>query len=93
MNPRITSVNLETNNIGQDGAMALASTLAESTSLAELRLGNQKSIISTDALEALVQAVQENQVTTVCSVDIRDGTMQKRLVLSSTVVLLRTTAC
>eukprot|EP00041_Stephanoeca_diplocostata_P032935 m.1073557 g.1073557 ORF g.1073557 m.1073557 type:complete len:426 (-) comp24235_c0_seq3:2172-3449(-) len=79
MNPRISSVNLETNTIGQDGVMAIASALAESMSVTELRLGNQKNGISTDALEALVQAVEQNQVTTVCSVDMRDGSMQKRL--------------
>jgi hypothetical protein len=70
MNPRITEVSLESNSIGGEGALALAAALSESVSVTRILLANQRQPVPTPAIEALVEAVSENKVTTVSDDDL-----------------------
>lgn len=65
MNPQVTEVSLETNSLGGDGVQALADVLKDSVSVTRVFLANQRQPIPTPAIEAMVQAVTDNKVTTV----------------------------
>eukprot|EP00729_Bicosta_minor_P008751 gene8751-3512_t len=77
-NTTVLRLNMESNGIEEAGMLALANALAVS-GLQELRLSHQKKSIATSALELFVAAVEGNKVTTVCSLGMRDKSLDYRL--------------
>jgi len=61
VNKSITVLNLESNNITGVGTIALANMLTANSTLRELRLNNQKFLISTEGEEALMHALEVNE--------------------------------
>jgi hypothetical protein len=78
-NKTITAINLESNGIEEVGMQALAEAVQKTKTLTELRLTHQKKSIATSAMESFVSGVETNLVTTVCSLQIRDRSLDQRM--------------
>ena len=71
-NTPLEVLNLESNDITSPGIKAIAEALHGNTTLAELKLTNQKQLVGTDAERTLAVALEQNTTLAKFSLPIRD---------------------
>ena len=86
VNTSVTSLNMESNWITGVGVIPVAKMLSTNKTLKELRLNNQRQLISTEAEEALMNAMATNETLVRLNLDIRNTQarekVQKQLALN-----------
>ena len=78
-NQLVTTVNIDTNEIYEDGFIALAGMLKKNSTLKKLLCANQSKSVPTRALHKMADVLDVNRTLTTCSIACRDATAREKL--------------
>ena len=78
-NQLVTTVNIDTNEIYEDGFIALAGMLKKNSTLKKLLCANQSKSVPTRALHKMADMLDVNRTLTTCSIACRDATAREKL--------------